>query len=82
MNESQKADLIEVFHKNRLKIFASNTLFAILFCALMFGIGSLIDYLLGTGKVAMIITMVLAFPLLQFAAYKRSQKMIKNLSQK
>lgn len=82
MNESQKSDLIDVFHKNRIKIFAGNTIFAILFCAVMFGIGSLIDYVLGTGKIAMIITMVLAFPLLQFAAYKRSQKIIKNLSQK
>jgi F0F1-type ATP synthase assembly protein I len=82
MNESQKSDLIDVFHKNRVKIFAGNTIFAILFCAVMFGIGSLIDYVLGTGKIAMIITMVLAFPLLQFAAYKRSQKIIKNLSQK
>jgi len=82
MNESQKSDLIDVFHKNRIKIFAGNTMFAILFCAVMFGIGSLIDYVLGTGKIAMIITMVLAFPLLQFAAYKRSQKIIKNLSQK
>jgi len=82
MNESQKSDLIDVFHKNRIKIFAGNTIFAILFCAVMFGIGSLIDYVLGTGKIAMIITMVIAFPLLQFAAYKRSQKIIKNLSQK
>ena len=81
MNESQRVDLIEVFHKNRIKIFAGNTVFAILFCGVMFGIGSLIDSVLDSGRTAMIITMVLAFPLLQFAAYKRSQKIIKNLSQ-
>jgi len=82
MNSSQDRDLIEVFHEHRLRIFASNTIFALFFCGSMFGLGYTLDWFLDSGKLFRIVMMVLAFPLLQFFAYKRSQKIIKNLSQK
>lgn len=82
MKSSQKSDLIEIFHENRLRIFASNSIFALVFCGGMFSLGYGLDYIFGTEKLLTIVAMVIAFPLLQFFAYKRSHKTIKNLSQK
>ena len=70
----------QIYFQNRVRMFLHVTFISLLVCAVMIGLGYMLDLYLDTKPKFLIAGLVLAFPLTQFVVYLHVKKFTNNLS--